>query len=103
MFGVNARADIRAWECALFEGKNTPLMMPDTNLYAQLTEQQIANDCRIIEDSVKIYVSSSNEDTRKMRRKLAKERYKHLQQLKPFADGKQRRLIKEAEKAMKLL
>lgn len=101
MFGLIGRGNTRAWEYALFEGKNAFLALPDVKLYAQLTEQQISNDCRIIMDSVTIYQSSNTEDTKKMRKKLVKERYKHLLQLKSFADGKQRRMIKEAEKAMK--
>ena len=101
MFGFTGRGNIRAWEYALFEGKNEFLALPDVKLYAHLTEQQISNDCRIIVDSVSIYLRSQKDDTKKMRKKLAKERYKHLMQLKPFADSSQKKMIKEAEKAMR--
>lgn len=45
MFGFTGRGNIRAWEYALFEGKNEFLALADVKLYAYLTEQQIANDC----------------------------------------------------------
>jgi len=47
LFG-NKRKNIRAWEYALFEGKNDYLALPNIPLYEQLTEAQIQNDCRII-------------------------------------------------------
>ena len=100
MFGFTGRGNIRAWEYALFEGKNEFLALPDIKLYAHLTEQQISNDCRIILDSVQILQGTHNAETQKMRKKLATERYKHLMQLKPFADGSQKKMIKAAEKAM---
>jgi hypothetical protein len=95
--------NIRAWEYALFERKNNYFSLPDVKLYERLTEQQVSNDCRIILDSVKICQSTKNHDTFVSRKKVAKERYRHLKTLIPFASSKQKRLIKEAEKAMKLL
>ena len=94
LFG-NKRKNIRAWEYALFEGKNDYLALPNIPLYEQLTEVQIQNDCRIISDCTRIVASSTDKKTVKQRRKLAKERYKHLMQLKPFADRCQRASIKE--------
>jgi len=102
LFG-NKRKNIRAWEYALFEGKNDYLALPNIPLYEQLTEAQIQNDCRIIIDCARIVTSSTDKKTVKQRRKLAKERYKHLMQLKPFADHKQRGLIKEALSAYRRL
>ena len=94
LFG-NKRHKIRAWEYALFEGKNDYLALPNRPMYEQLTEALIQNDCRIISDCVRIIVSSTDKKTVKQRRKLAKERYEHRMQLKPFADRSQRALIKE--------
>jgi hypothetical protein len=95
--------NLRAWEYALFEGKNNYFVLPDVKLYERLTEQQISNDCRIILDSVEICQTTKNHETFVSRKKMAKERYTHLKTLIPFASGKQRRLIKEASKAIKLL
>ena len=98
-FFGNKRHKIRAWEYALFEGKNDYLALPNIPLYEQLTEAQIQNDCRILMDCAKIVSSTVNKNTAAQRRKLAKERYKHLLKLKPFADRKQRRMIAEAMRA----
>ena len=102
-FFGNKRHKIRAWEYALFEGENDYLALPNIPLYEQLTEAQIQNDCRIIIDCAKSISSTADKKTAKQRRKLAKERYKHLVQLKPFADRNQRRLIKEAVSAYRRL
>ena len=58
LFG-SKRRNIRAWEYALFEGKNDYLAMPNIALYEKLTAAQIENDCRIILESALTYVSSS--------------------------------------------
>jgi hypothetical protein len=97
------RHNTRAWEYALFEGKNEYLALPDVKLYARLTEQQIANDCRIILDSAEICRLTKDRKTLSGRKKVAKERYKHLQTLIPFADSKQKPLIKQAKKAMTVI
>ena len=97
----NKRRNIRAWEYALFEGKNNYLALPNIALYEKLTEAQIENDCRIIMESAAVISRTTDAQVSKTRRKLLKERYKHLAQLKPFADRSQRTLIKEAERALK--
>ena len=99
----NKRRNIRAWEYALFEGKNDYLSLPNIALYEKLTEAQIQNDCRIIKDCSRIGATTPDKKTAMQRRKLAKERYKHLMQLRPFADRKQRILIKEAMSAYRRL
>lgn len=100
LFG-NKRRNIRAWEYALFEGKNDYLAPPNIPLYAQLTAAQIENDCRIIMESAQIIVQTSEPCVSRLRRKLMTERYRHLRTLKPFANRSQRTLIKNAEQAYK--
>jgi hypothetical protein len=95
------RHSIRAWEYALFEGKNFYFAMPDVKLYAKLTEQQIAADCNLILNSVEICRYTKDRAKLAQRKKLVKERYKHLLRLKPFADPRQKHLIKETEKAVR--
>lgn len=95
----NKRHNIRAWEYALFEGKNDYFALPNIALYEKLTETQIENDCRIILESARIIVQTADPKVSKGRRKLIKERYKHLMTLKPFADRSQLTLIREAEQA----
>lgn len=99
LFFGNKRKNIRAWEYALFEGKNDYLALPNIALYEKLTDTQIENDCRIILESAQIITRTSDPKVARSRRKLIRERYRHLMTLKPFADRSQRTLIKEAEQA----
>lgn len=99
LFFGNKRRNIRAWEYALFEGRNDYLALPNIALYAKLTEAQIDNDCRIILESARIITRTADPRVSRDRRKLIKERYRHLMTLKPFADRSQRALIREAEQA----
>lgn len=99
LFFRNKRRNIRAWEYALFEGKNDYLALPNIALYEKLTETQIENDCRIILESAQIIARTEDPKVSRSRRKLIRERYKHMMKLKPFADRSQRILIKEAEQA----
>ena len=99
LFFGSKRRNIRAWEYALFEGKNDCLALPNIALYKKLTEVQIENDCRIILESAQIIARTEDPKVSRSRRKLIRERYKHLMTLKPFADRSQRPLIREAEQA----
>ena len=99
LFFRSKRRNIRAWEYALFEGKNDCLALPNIALYKKLTEVQIENDCRIILESAQIIARTEDPKVSRSRRKLIRERYKHLMTLKAFADRSQRTLIREAEQA----
>ena len=101
LFFESKRRNIRAWEYALFEGKNDYLALPDIALYEKLTETQIENDCRIILESAQIITRTEDPKVSRSRRKLIRERYKHLMTLKPFADRSQRTKIKDVEQAYK--
>lgn len=101
MFFRNGRHNIRAWEYALFEGKNNYFALPDIALYEKLTEAQIENDCRILLESARILEQTEDPKVSRSRRKLMEERYKRLMTLKPFAARSQRALIKDAEQAYK--
>lgn len=96
---ANKRSNLRAWERALFEEKNDYLALPNIALYEKLTETQIENDCRIILESAQIIAQTEDPKVSKRRRKLIRERYRHLMTLKPFADRSQRKLIRDAEQA----
>ena len=99
LFFGSKRRNIRAWEYALFEGKNDFFAIPNIALYEKLTESQIENDCRIILESTQIIARTEDPQVSRSRRKLIRERYKHLMTLKPFADRSRRALIREAEQA----
>ncbi len=103
LFFGSKRRNIRAWEYALFEGKNDYLALPNIALYEKLTEAQIENDCRVILDSAQIIARTEDPKVSRSRRKLIRERYKHLMTLKPFADRSQRTLIKDAERAYRTI
>ena len=99
LFFGSPRRNIRAWEYALFEGKNDYLALPNIALYEKLTAAQIENDCRIILESAQIIARTEDPKVSQSRPKLIRERYKHLMTLKPFADRSQRTMIRDAEQA----
>ena len=99
LFFGSKRRNIRAWEYALSEGKNNYFALPDIALYEKLTKTQIDNDCRIIMESAQIIARTEDPKVSRSRRKLIRDRYKHLMTLKPFADRSQRTMIKDAEQA----
>jgi hypothetical protein len=91
---------LRDWEYALFHGENDYFMLPDVKLYAQITKEQIENDYRIVMESIKICNSTKNYDTYADRKKLAKQHYKHMQELAPFAEYREKTMVKEATHAI---
>ena len=99
LFFRSKRRNIRAWEYALFEGKNNYLALPNIALYEKLTKTQIDNDCRIIMESAQINDGTEDPKVPRSRLKLVRERYKHLTTLTPYADRSQRTMIKDAEQA----
>ena len=99
LFFGSKRRSIRAWEYALFEGKNDYLALPNIALYEKLTEAQIENACRIIMESAQIIARTEDPKVSRSRRRLIRECYKHLMTLMPFADRSRCTMIKDAEQA----
>ena len=95
------KVDRAAWEAAVIDN---PRQRPISDeLLRKVTGQLIANDVRIILDSVKLVMTSQYADTRIKRRALAEQWYAHLIKLKPFLDEDQTRMAKAADEAIKKL
>ncbi|MCD7751530.1 MAG: hypothetical protein LUI10_07300 [Lachnospiraceae bacterium] len=80
-----------AWTAAVISGSQGRIA--DVKLLENITEQLISNDCRIIEESVEIILSTRNEDVMRSRKSLIRERLTHLETLVPYADRKQAKRI----------
>ena len=96
MFEKSGRKNIEAWTAAVISGN--PTARVDARVLEQITEQQITNDCRVIEESLGIIASTRNPDTRASRERLVQDRLVHLRTLIPYADKKQAKKIQEAER-----
>ena len=101
------KTNIEQWAEVVY-GK--PLAHPEKETeerLAALTEMLILQDMRIISDSIRLIHTTRNEETRSGRIALAKEKYRHLLTLKPYArpvaDKNLLRKIKETEAAMKTI
>ena len=91
----------RQWERLLFS--SPPPKPGPRDVLSRLTGELADHDLRIVTASVKLALTSRNPVTREDRRKLARERFDHLLQLKPFMTEEQLKTIAAAERAMKLL
>ena len=102
IFGNKGHSDREAWAQAVIAGYQ-PGMKIGSTVLEKATDTQIRNDCRVIGESVSIYLESKNEDTKNRRLATAVERQKHLKKLEPYADVDQKKLIRKAWKDMQLL
>ena len=102
LFGNKGRSDREAWAKAVITGFR-PGMKIDPAVLEKATDSQIRSDCRVIDESVIIYLESKSEDTKNRRLATAVERQKHLKKLEPYADAEQKELIRKAWKDMQLL
>lgn len=87
-----------AWELAVFE--TPPKKAIDLALLRKITGDLAANDIRVVLESVELALTSTNADTRERRRKLAMDRYRHLETLKPFMDEEQLAACAPADEAI---
>ena len=87
-----------AWECAVFEVPPTK-PVPQTHL-RKITGDLAQNDIRVVLESTNLVLTTKNADTRERRRAVAKERYAHLETLKPFMDKAQLATCVPADEAM---
>ena len=89
------------WELAVLE--QPPKKPVSINLLRSITGDLARNDIRVVVESVRIALMSPDADTRKRRRALAEERYRHLNKLKPFMDDEQLKVCASADDAMRRL
>ena len=86
----------------LFKSKTekwASIVMPSSNgqvpetLLKEATRVYIEQHARILDESIKLFLTSKNKETRKNRYKLACEHYGALSRVKKYADRNQRKLI----------
>lgn len=101
MFEFFGRKSKAAWVKAVF---SDPVPAADSVSEERLRKstQRILEERRqIIEDSVRIIQQTRNEDTRQSRMELCRKHYQKVRELEPFADGKQREIVRECEQLLK--
>ena len=96
---LGGRHDKKAWGRALFASGCKLPAKPDVKKYEKITDQIIANDCKIIKESAHIILTTKNDAVRCKRPMIMFSLYNHLSRLEPYADSKQRALIDEAKAA----
>lgn len=96
---LGGRHNAKAWGKALAEAGCRLPEKPDIEKYARATEQIIENDCRIIEESARMILESSDPDVLTKRRMMMFTRFTHVSRLEPFATAEQWQAIKKAKKA----
>lgn len=96
---LGGRHDKKAWGRALFAAGCKLPDKPDVKKYEKVTEQIISNDCKIIQDSARIIMSTQSAAVRSKRRMIMFSRYSHLSRLEPYANREQREKIREAKAA----
>ena len=96
---LGGRHDKKAWGRALFASGCKLPAQPDGKKDEKVTDQIIANDCKIIKESAHIILTTKNEAVRNKRKMIMFSRYSHLNRLEPYAARKQLPLIQEAKAA----
>lgn len=94
---LGGRHDHKAWGRALFaSGCRLPDKV-DKKTYEKLTAKIIANDCKIIKECAGIIGRTKSQDVRNKRKMMMFSRIGHLSRLEPYADRKQKTMIREAK------
>lgn len=94
---LGGRFDRKAWGRALFASGCKLPVKPDVKKYERATEQIISNDCRIIKECAHIIMTTKSDAVRSKRRMIMFSRYSHVTRLEPYANRKQRQLIRDAK------
>lgn len=93
LFFLGGRHNKKEWRRVLAEsGANLP-GKPDAKTLAKVTEQIIANDCKIIAECANILMKSPDVELRHQRRLVMFSRYTHMCKLEPYAAAEQKELI----------
>lgn len=96
---LGGRHNKRAWGQALFAAGCKLPAKPDTKRYEKVTQQIIQNDCRIINECARMIMTTKSDAVRSKRKMIMYSRYTHLSHLEPYANRKQRTMIREAKAA----
>ena len=102
LFGEE-KTDKAAWAAAVFESPPKHPEKIDVALLERLTEMDVFQDLRIINESLDIIQKTRNADTKQSRIELTLERYKHLKTLLPYVDDESKSKIMTARNRMKSL
>lgn len=97
IFGFGKQKRLLEWQKAVLTNSPDKLIYTEEQL-AKMTAPLIANDVRIITESMEIVAATKNEETKQSRLALIAERVKHLETLDAFMQNKYSKLIAAAKK-----
>ena len=97
LFGFGKHNYLLRWQKTVIVNSPDKLLYTEDQL-AKMTEGLVANDVRIITESMSIIVSTKNAETRDSRKKVLCERIQHLEMLDAFVHHKHKDLIASAKK-----
>lgn len=94
---LGGRHDKKAWGRALFAAGFKLPEKPDVKRYEKLTAQLINADCRAIRESADVIMKTNDPDLRRQKHMILYSRYARLSSMEPYADHKQKQLIKASK------
>ena len=100
LFGFGKKKDLLFWQKAVIENSPDRVVQTEDQL-RKLTNVLVANDVRIIQESIDIIQSTKSAETKESRCKVLADRIQHLEKLEPFADVSNKKLIQHAKQILK--
>ena len=97
IFDFGKQKRLLAWQKAVLSNSPDKLVCSEEQL-KKMTEGLVANDVRIINESIQIISTTKSAETLKSRQKLLEERIHHLETLDPFVNHRYENLIAVAKK-----
>lgn len=95
---LGGRHDTRSWAKALAAAGCKLPKKPNHKLLAGMTDQTIADDCRIIRECARDIMQTESSDERRQKHLVLYSRYARLTNLAPYAASNQKKTIEEARK-----
>lgn len=97
IWGFGKQHRLLAWQKTVLSNSPEKLVCSEDQL-KKMTEGLVANDVRIINESIQIISVTKNAETLKSRQKLLAERIQHLEKLDSFINHKYKSLLASAKK-----
>lgn len=95
---LGGRHDRKGWLCALNAAGSKLAPKTKKETLSKVTEQMIADDCRIIEECCRDIMESTAKEERRQKHLILYSRYSHLNRLEPYANHVQKKMIAKAKK-----
>lgn len=95
---LGGRHDTRAWARALTAAGCKLPKKPSHKILASMTDQTIADDCRIIRECARDIMQTESSEERRQKHLVLYSRYARLTNLSAYAASNQKKIIEESRK-----